>query len=303
MNVTKAILRELVGKNKIKEVFKELLDLPSDYGKLNEVTLLYNQFVRIDKAYNHEKVLGQDAFDIEHNRIVKTILIFIDEIPDNTPISSTSKGEEHPLSILLKTDVALTAKTKDMENATLQELVKQVYKYETEKQKEIVHAKKEKEMKELIAASLHDVVVNLKEGALRSSGLPVAQFLGSMVTGLFGKSKKSEKLINAVEKEGELQLTTTEFEDEVLEIAKSDPQVTELLNKLYNSRLLEKIQFKANLIAVKSKEIKSLEKKMPLLTSPVHSRDANKKIDLLDIEIEEILDEIKEIFKKNGLSL
>ena len=80
MNVTKAILRELVGKNKIAKVLNELSGLLTDSDKLKTVDLLRNQFERNNKAYNHEKVLGKDAFDIEHNRIVTTILDIIHEI-------------------------------------------------------------------------------------------------------------------------------------------------------------------------------------------------------------------------------
>ena len=285
MIVTKAILEKLIADDRIAFLIKILLALDvGDRQLRNNILALSARFTRYERT-RHSNIESSSNLRIEINQIEQSALYIISKISDNT----------------LETNI------NNMENKTLQELVQQLYtEYGTEKQEKIAHAKKEKEMKELIAASiasLHDVVVNLKEGALRYSGLPVAQFLGSMVMGLFGKSKKSEKLINAVEKEGELQLTTTEFEDEVLEIAKNNPQVTELLNKLYNSRVLEKIQTKAALIAIKSKEIKGFEKRLPNLTDPTQVSNVKKSIKLLDMDIEDTLNEIREIFEENGLSL
>ena len=292
MIVTKTILEKLVADNKIKQLIEILLSLRlSDAQLSHEIISLSRRFNAYEKEKNGDSE-SSDKLATEINKIGVSALYLISKIPDNELETKTNE---------------LKTKTNDMENKTLQELVQKLYrKLETQEQEKTAHIKKEKEMKELIDAStttLFQVIEKIKDGALESLGVPAGTLLGKLFNGMFGKSKKSEKLLTDITAEGKLELTAEEFENEVLEIARNDAQFAEQFKGLFKSREIDKLKSNLDLRKETVEELEELKELLPTFLGTPHFKTAQKQIDTYNIQLKSIDKIITKILEKNGLSL
>lgn len=276
----KEFLQKLVTDDKIDEAMQILLNLIPSSSSEGKEAIMNNARLASYKHNKRNNLVDGQELKVEIANIRFNTLHLIDSLPENILMNNIG----------------------NMNNESLQQLVKNLYAEYQEKQ-EFNNNQKNKAMdSNLIDGSVKTfayVIEKIKDGAFESLGLPVATHIGKFVRSIFSKKQNSEKLIENISSKA---INSSEqFQEEIIELAKQDVDFGNSIKQMFKDIDLATLKEKVEDFDKADKRIQKLRGDVEDEVGIARIEELEKLIEQTRKRRKKLYDDIQAILSKRGI--